>query len=216
MSAQSTGKSTAASPDPRRSAAPLRRTLPAALSAAALASALLTLAPARAAEPRIACDPSNPNLKAYLAMTDRMFIPRDASVAAEFYAPQFISHNQDSGGGESTTLSPSRFKEVYEGSQRTFGERGFRNDLIICGGDFVVARVTMTSKMTGPMGGQAATGKTSVSSATDTYRFKDGKVIERWGNNDGVGMLLQLGLQLPGAPPKAAASSAPSAAKPKH
>jgi predicted ester cyclase len=152
---------------------------------------------AMAAEPRIACASDNPNLKAYLDMTERMFIPRDASVAAEFYAPQFISHNQDSGGGDSVTLTPARFKEVYAMSKRTYGERGFRNDLIICGGDYVVARVTMTSKMTGPMGEQAPTGKTAVVSATDTYRFKDGKVVERWGNNDGVGMLQQLGLQLP-------------------
>jgi len=147
-----------------------------------------------------------------------MFIPRDAAVAAEFYAPQFVSHNQDSGGGDSVTLTPARFKEVYEMSRRTFGERGFRNDLIICGGDYVVARVTMTSKMTGPMGGQAPTGKTAVASATDTYRFKDGKVIERWGNNDGVGMLQQLGLQLPqvSAPGSAPAATAKPPAAPQR
>jgi len=171
-----------------------------------------------AAEPRVACAPDNPNLKAYLDMTERMFIPRDAAVAAEFYAPQFVSHNQDSGGGDSVTLTPARFKEVYEMSRRTFGERGFRNDLIICGGDYVVARVTMTSKMTGPMGGQAPTGKTAVASATDTYRFKDGKVIERWGNNDGVGMLQQLGLQLPqvSAPGSAPAATAKPPAAPQR
>ncbi len=185
------------------------------IAALVLPLALCVADRAAAAEPRIACAPDNPNLKAYLAMTDRMFIPRDASVAAEFYAPQFISHNQDSGGGDRVTLTPARFKEVYEMSRRTYGERSFRNDLIICGGDYVVARVTMTSKMTGPMGNQAATGKTAIVSATDTYRFKDGKVIERWGNNDGVGMLQQLGLQLPpvraSAPPAPAATATPPA-----
>lgn len=182
------------------------------LAAVFLPLAVCSAGRAVAAEPRIACAPDNPNLKAYLEMTDRMFIPRDASVAAEFYAPQFVSHNQDSGGGDSTTLTPARFKEVYEMSKRTYGERGFRNDLIICGGDYVVARVTMTSKMTGPMGGQAPTGKTAVISATDTYRFKDGKVVERWGNNDGVSMLQQLGLQLPSV---RAAGSAPAATAPR-
>ncbi len=182
------------------------------LAAVVLPLAVCSAGRALAAEPRIACAPDNPNLKAYLDMTDRMFIPRDASVAAEFYAAQFISHNQDSGGGDSVTLTPARFKEVYEGSRRTYGERGFRNDLIICGGDYVVARVTMTSKMTGPMGGQSPTGRTAVSSATDTYRFKDGKVVERWGNNDGVSMLQQLGLQLP---PVRTAGSTPAATAPR-
>jgi predicted ester cyclase len=177
-----------------------------------LVLAVCFAARAAAAEPQIACAPDNPNLKAYLDMTERMFIPRDASVAARYYAPQFVSHNQDTGGGDSTTLTPERFKEVYDASRRSFGERGFRNDLIICGGDFVVARVTMTSKMTGPMGGQAPTGKTAVISATDTYRFKDGKIVERWGNNDGVSMLQQLGLSLPQvrAAPAPAAPRSPS------
>jgi predicted ester cyclase len=184
-------------------------------AAGLVAGALLAQPVASAAETRIACAPDDPKLKAYLAMTERMFIPRDASVAAEFYAPRFVSHNQDSGGGDSTMMTPERFKEVYEGSKRTFGERGFRNDLIICGGDFLVARVTMTSKMTGPMGGQAPTGKTAVVSATDTYRFEGGKVVERWGNNDGVSMLQQLGLQLPPAAPKAAPAAATKDAMPK-
>jgi hypothetical protein len=30
--------------------------------------------------------------------------------------------------------------------------------------------------------------------ATDIYRFKDNKVVERWGNNDGVTLLRQPGL----------------------
>jgi predicted ester cyclase len=186
---------------------------------AAIAGCLLLALPAvGAGETRIACAPDDPKLKAYLAMTERMFVPRDASVAAEFYAPQFVSHNQDSGGGTSTTMTPARFKEVYEGSKRTFGERGFRNDLVICGGDFLVARVTMTSKMTGPMGGQPPTGKTAIVSATDTYRFENGKVVERWGNNDGVSMLQQLGLPLPPAmpAPKAASAAAPQSAPPRN
>lgn len=187
--------------DPQRTG---RKALAAAV-AGLLAAA--TAAPALAAEPaaatRIACAPDDPNLKTYLEMTEKMFVPRDHTPAARYYAPQFVSHNQDSGGGESTTLTPARFKEVYEASKRTFGERGFRNDLIICGGDYVVARVTMTSKMTGPMFGQPPTGKTAVVSATDTYRFKDGKVVERWGNNDGISMLQQLGVQLPPAMPAA-------------
>jgi len=64
----------------------------------------------------------------------------------------------------------------------------------------LIARVVLTSKMTGAMGAQAATGKTARISATDIYKFKDGKVVERWGNADNVGQLWQLGLQLPPAP----------------
>jgi predicted ester cyclase len=155
-----------------------------------------------AAEPTVVgCDANNPNYKAYLGMTNEMFIPRNGAVAPKFYAPEFISHNQDRGGGTRTKVTVEQMKRVYEESYKTFGERQFENELIICQGDYVVARVVLTSKMTGPLGDQPATGKTARISATDIYKFKDGTVIERWGNADNVGQLWQLGLKLPPPPP---------------
>jgi predicted ester cyclase len=54
--------------------------------------------------------------------------------------------------------------------------------------------------MTGPLGSQPATGRMARTTAIDNFRFEDGKVAERWGNSDGVGLLQQLGLQLPPSP----------------
>lgn len=165
-----------------------------------LAAAVAMMAtPAMATE--IICEPNNPNLKAYMGMTNEMFIPRNAQVAGKFYASEFISHNQDKGGGTKMKITVEQMKKVYEESYKTFGERSYENELILCAGDFVVARTILTSKMTGPMGEQAPTGKTSRISATDIYKFnKDNKVIERWGNADNIGQLWQLGLKLPPAP----------------
>jgi predicted ester cyclase len=177
----------------------------------AMKKSLLFLATMMVAGPALAdnatlvgCAPDNPNYKAYMGMTNEMFIPRNASVAPKFYASEFISHNQDRGGGTKTPMKVEMMKNLYVESFKTFGERQFENELIICQGDFVVARVVMISKMTGPMGAQAATGKTARISATDIYKFKDAKVVERWGNADNVGQLWQLGLQLPPAPGSAA------------
>ena len=169
-----------------------------------LATPLLAIA----AEPQVQCPANDPNLKTYLEMTARMFQPRDAAQASRFYAAEFVSHNQDSGGGGPTRLTPAVFQKVYGGSLKTYGERKMENDLILCAGDMVVARVIMTAKMTGPLGAQAATGRTSRTSAIDIYRFKDGKVVERWGNNDGISQLWQLGLLLPPAPPRAPETAA--------
>jgi len=74
----------------------------------------------------------------------------------------------------------------------------------LCAGDLVIARVTMQGTQTGPLFGMPATNKKYSTTATDVYRFKDGKVVERWGNNDGIGMLSQLGLLLPFAQMQAA------------
>ncbi len=165
------------------------------------ATAIMFAAPAMAEDATfVGCDAKNPNYIAYMGMTNEMFIPRNSKVAPKFYASEFISHNQDRGGGTKTPMKVERMLTMYDESFKTFGERTYENELVICQGDYVVARVAMTSKMTGPMGAQPATGKTARISATDIYKFKDGKVVERWGNADNVGQLWQLGLQLPPAP----------------
>jgi predicted ester cyclase len=166
-----------------------------------IGAAMMAMAGAAAAETVVGCAPDNVNFKAYMGMTNEMFIPRNGDVAPKFYSAEFISHNQDRGGGTKTKVTAEQMKKVYEESYKTFGERGYENELILCSGDYVIARVVLISKMTGPMGAQAATNKTARISATDIYKFKDGKVIERWGNADNVGQLWQLGLQLPPPPP---------------
>ena len=48
--------------------------------------------------------------------------------------------------------------------------------------------------MTGSFVGIPATGKRYRITATDTYRIRDGKICERWGNEDSLGMMQQLGI----------------------
>ena len=38
------------------------------------------------------------------------------------------------------------------------------------------------------------------------YRFRDGKIVESWGLNDGMRLMMQIGGQLPQRPVAAAAS----------
>jgi hypothetical protein len=91
----------------------------------------------------IYCDDNPKNLDTYLTIHEVLFMQRDESRVAEFYAPEVISHNLDAGG------------EAVEPGE---------------------------------------TGRAYKASAIDIYRFKDNMVVERWGNNDGVTLLRQLGL----------------------
>lgn len=148
-------------------------------------------------------------------MTNEMFVPRNAEVAGKFYADVFISHNQDEGGGRRNQVTLAMMKRIYESSGKTYGERGFENELIICQGEYVTARTVLISRMTGPLGDQPATGRTARISAIDIYKFNaQAKVVERWGDADYISQIWQLGLKLPPPPPSfPPAASAPSAGK---
>ena len=113
----------------------------------------------------VGCDTNGAMYKAFMGMTNEMFIPRNGAAAVKFYSPEFYSHNQDRGGGTKALVKAENMKSMYVESLKTYGERKYENELLICQGDYLIARVVMTSKMTGPMGAQAATGKTARISA---------------------------------------------------
>lgn len=176
------------------------------VTALALAAALAAAPPAVAQQATpplvVGCTPDNPNYKAYLGMTEEMFVPRNAAVAGKFYADEFYSHNQDAGGGGKNRVTLAMMKRLYDETSKSFGERRFENELILCQGEYVIARTVLISKMTGTYGGQPPTGRTARISAIDIYKFNaQAKVVERWGDADNVSMLWQLGLQLPPPPP---------------
>lgn len=136
------------------------------------------------------CEGNEEILQTYLEMTDILFNKRESHRASEYYADSFVSHNADEGGANTTTHTPAHMEAMWENSKRSMPDRILTNDVVICKDNLVIARVTMK----GTMGQGPATGKPFDFTAIDIYRFEDGKVVERWGNNDGVTMLRQLGL----------------------
>ncbi|MEQ8510062.1 MAG: ester cyclase [Rhodospirillaceae bacterium] len=165
------------------------------LTATALTLALSVTAPAAALE--IICDGHEDNLNTYLEMTDILFNQRQGERASEYYADEFISHNSDAGGLGTAVRTPDHMTRIWEHSKKNSPDRQLINELIVCAGDVVVARVTMKgTRVTGEMEGNPPNGRRYETTATDTYRFKDGKVVERWGNNDSIAMIRQLGLKV--------------------
>lgn len=67
------------------------------------------------------------------------------------------------------------------------------NDLI-AEGDRVVARITMSGTHTGNFMGIPATGKWVEFTGIYIARIADGKIVEHWGEEDGVSLLSQLGI----------------------
>jgi len=191
----------------------MRPILPTVLTSCAL---LVTAAPAaRAADgaattkPVIACDGHDRNLQVYLRMHDVLFMERDGSRVEEFYAPEVISHNQDTGGGTIQKVKSSDLAAMWAASKRNNPERVLADDLIICQGPYVVVRTVIHSSDRTGFAGHPPTGKPYAISGIDIYRFESGKVVERWGNSDLAGLLSQIGYTF--TPPQPVAT--PPAAK---
>lgn len=176
-----------------------------AAAAAEPASPPAAASPAAAspAKPVIACKGSERNLKQYLQMHDVLFMQRDGSRVDEFYAPELISHDFDSGGGHAITVKNSALVGMWAASKKNDPGRVLADNLIICQGQFVIVRTTVHGTDNAGYEGNPPTGKSYSISATDIYRFENGKVVERWGNSDLVSMYKQIGYKL--VPPAAAA-----------
>ena len=145
----------------------------------------------------IVCDGSEENLQTYLDMTRILFNERDHERAGDFYDETFISHNVDGGGLGTKVRTPEHMKRIWIHSKENSPDRQLINDLIVCNGDLVIARVTLKgTRVKGDMEGNPPNGRRYETSATDIYRLKDGKVVERWGNNDSIAMIRQLGLKV--------------------
>ncbi len=74
-------------------------------------------------------------------------------------------------------------------------------DQILAEDDLVLIRWTVNGTQSGPFFGNAPTGLEATWTGINIYRISCGKVIESWGEADGLGLRRQLGLlDDPGTP----------------
>jgi predicted SnoaL-like aldol condensation-catalyzing enzyme len=152
--------------------------------------------------PETHCEGQEALLNTYLDMSRILFNERDGNRAGEFYEKEFISHNNDEGGDGVSIVRPGDMAAMWNASRGNEPEREVVNNLIICKDGLVVAQVTTRGMRTGTDNVR----RRYNTSAMDIYRFKDGKVVERWGNNDFITIVRQTGqavdLTLKPLPPK--------------
>ena len=154
----------------------------------------LTLA---AITPQIHCKGHETNLATFLEMTKVLFNDRDASRAGEFYAAEIINHNSDDGGNGTSKVPVERPAAMWRMYEALEPDRQVINNVIICNGDLITAQTTVMGSRAGEtLPGSPEGSRRYRTSAIDIYRFKNGKVVERWGNYDMVTRVRQLGLDL--------------------
>jgi ketosteroid isomerase-like protein len=90
-------------------------------------------------------------------------------------------------------------KESHRRNSRIFSDRKVEVLDVIEEGDKVVLRNRATGRHTGPEPWMSAPndGTPYDIESWSIYRFRDGKIVEHWGLNDGTGLIMQVGGQLP-------------------
>lgn len=145
-----------------------------------------------AAATEIHCEGNEANLKVYLEMFDKVFNGRDLSLVEKYVAPEFRSRYAPPGA----PTGPGLTKGFVAATAKAFPKRKLTNDLIVCKDDMLIASQTIEATNDGAYMGQPPTGKATKITGIDIYRYKNGMMVEQWGDYDVLGMMKQLGYTL--------------------
>jgi predicted ester cyclase len=113
----------------------------------------------------------------------------------QYFAPDFKANSNDPRGAPGLVGA----KTSHAAMNQMMSDRNVAILDLLEEGDKVFTRNRATGKHTkgGPWMGAPADGKAYEIESWSIYRFRDGKIVESWGLNDGIRLIMQLGGQLP-------------------
>ncbi len=115
----------------------------------------------------------------------------DQSVADELMAEDFVDHNP---AGPNQGPGLEGVKQLFAGRRLALPDAAATVEDQVSEGDKVVSRLTITGTHQGEFMGIPATGKSFSIGAVAIFRIEGGKIVERWGETDNIGMMQQLGV----------------------
>jgi steroid delta-isomerase-like uncharacterized protein len=127
--------------------------------------------------------------KATLQRVYQAFGAGDLAALDGLFAADFVDHSALPGqapGLAGTKQTIALFRGAFPDLQLAVED-------LVAEGDQVVARVTMRGTHRGELMGIAPTGKAVTMAGMDLVRLAGGKIAERWGQEDMLGLMQQLG-----------------------
>jgi steroid delta-isomerase-like uncharacterized protein len=107
-------------------------------------------------------------------------------------APDCVEH--DPGPGQ--VPGPDGYRALFTEMRAAFPDMAVGLETLVQDGDTIAFAYTFTGTHQGPLMGLPATGKSVRIRGMQISRFRDGKMVERWGSSDQLGMLQQIGAQV--------------------
>jgi steroid delta-isomerase-like uncharacterized protein len=125
------------------------------------------------------------------AFIQELFTKGDLDAVDRYLAPGFVNHDAPFPGAPDGLEGMRQAAVLYRAALPDWHSDV---DQMIAEDDVVVERFTASGTHQGELMGVPATGKTIVLQGINIFRVADGKIVERWGQLDQLGMLHQLGL----------------------
>ena len=114
----------------------------------------------------------------------------DFSLFDAVVAPDSVDHDPAPGQGP----GPTGFRQFFTELRTAFPDLAISVEHMVADEDNVAIAYTMTGMQRGTFMGFAPTGKRVQARGVQIGKFANGKLIERWGSSDQLGILQQLGL----------------------
>ena len=127
-------------------------------------------------------------VRALLEGADR----NDISVLDETLAPDAVDHNPPPFAGSGNGIEAAR--ETFITAGKIFSDWSHEIVQQFSDGDFVITRLIGRGKHTGEFLGIPASNNDVQMEGIAIHRIVDGKIVEHWGQVDGLGMMMQLGV----------------------
>ena len=134
---------------------------------------------------------------------------REANLAAQEHLAESLNHGNIDAAVESFAQDavdhdpapdqgPGRdgFKAFFTALTTAFPDAHIEPAHMVADDDNVAIAYTLTGTHQGDFHGVPATGKTIEVRGVQVGRFEDGKLVERWGSSDELGIMQQLGAEV--------------------
>src|SRR5262249_1528236 len=105
-------------------------------------------------------------------------------------AANCVDHDPADGQGP----GPNGYRMFFSGLRTAFPDMNVTPEIMVQDEDRIAFAYTLAGKHTGPIGKIPASGKKVRIRGMQISKFKDGKMIERWGSSDEKTLLKQIGV----------------------
>jgi len=121
---------------------------------------------------------------------DALFTKGDLGAVDEYLAEEFVNHDPPLG----VTADRDGMRAAGAMFRAAFPDWRSEMDILVGEGDLVVEHFTASGTQQGEIFGVPPSSRTVALPGINIWRVRDGRIAERWGRLDDLGLLRQLGL----------------------